>query len=184
MKRRNFLKSAASAFPLTLSQPFALATESSDTPLKEAHLVPAGKDIAGEPHTLGYSRISFKTSPQETNGNLFLIEHTNLLAGGPPLHFHHSQEEWFYVMEGEVLFQVGEKRLRLKAGDSVLAPRKIPHAFSGAGAAPAKMLIAFTPAGKMEQFFQEIAHGKVNMMDAALFRRYDMELVGPPIKTI
>jgi hypothetical protein len=45
------------------------------------------------------------------------------------------------------------------------------------------MLIAFTPAGKMEQFFQEIAHGKVNMMDAALFRRFDMELVGPPIKT-
>jgi len=180
MKRRNFLRSAASAFPLTLSQAFALAAESSDTPLKEAHLVPAGQDIAGELHTLGFSNISFKTSPRETNGNLFMIEHTNLLAGGPPLHFHYTQEEWFYVMEGEILFQVGEKQVRLKAGDSVLAPRKIPHAFTGIGTTPAKMLIAFTPAGKMEQFFQEIAHGKVNMMDAALFRRYDMEPLGEP----
>lgn len=184
MKRRNFLKSAASVFPVTLSQPFALAAEPSSPPLKEAHLVPAGQDISGEPHTLGFSRLSFKTSSQETSGNLFIIEHANLLGGGPPLHFHHAQDEWFYVMEGEVLFQVGEKRVRLKAGDSVLAPRKIPHAFAGAGATPAKMLIAFTPAGKMEQFFQEIAHGKVNMMDASLFQSYDMTLVGPPIKSV
>ena len=182
MKRRNFLKSAASTFPLALSQSFALAVESSNLPLTQAHLVPAGQDIEGEPHTLGYSRISFKTSPRETSGNLFMIEHSNLLAGGPPLHVHHAQDEWFYVMEGEVLFQVGEKRVRLKAGDSVLAPRKISHGWAAVGATPGKMLIAFTPAGKMEQFFQEIAHGKVNMMDADLFRRYDMELLGPPIK--
>ena len=85
-------------------------------------------------------------------------------------------------MEGEVLFQVGEKRLRLKPGDSVLAPRKVPHAFTGTGTSPAKMLIAFTPAGKMEQFFRDTAHGKADLMDAALFRKYDMELIGPPIK--
>ncbi len=182
MKRRNFLKSAASAFPLALSQPFALATDSPGFPLKEAHLVPAGQDIAGENRTLGFSRIAFKTSSQETGGNLFLIEHSNLLAGGPPLHYHYDQEEWFYVMEGEVLFQVGEKRIQLKAGDSVLAPRKIPHAFTGASTKPAKMLIAFTPAGKMEQFFRDVAHGKVDMMNPDLARRYDVELVGPPIK--
>lgn len=182
MKRRNFLKSAASTFPLALTQPFALAAASTDTPLKEAHLVPAGQDIFGENRTLGFSRVSFKTSTQETSGNLFVIEHNNLLAGGPPLHLHLAQDEWFYVMEGEVLFQVGDKRLQLKPGDSVLAPRKVPHAFTGAGTKPAKMLIAFTPAGKMEQFFLDTAHGKVNLMDAALFRRYDMELIGPPIK--
>ena len=182
MKRRNFLKSAASAFPLALTQPFAHATESSDTPLQDAHFVPAGQDIFGESRSLGFSRISFKTSPQETGGNLFLIEHTNLVSGGPPLHLHHAQEEWFYIMEGEVLIQVGEKRLQLKAGDSVLAPRKVPHAFTAIGAKPAKMLVAYTPAGKMEQFFRDFAHGQVDLMDAALMRRYDLELVGPPIK--
>ncbi len=183
MKRRNFLKSAASAFPLALTQPFALSAASNDPPLHEAHLVPAGRDISGESRSLGFSHIAFKTSTQETGGNLFLIEHSNLLPGGPPLHLHNEQEEWFYVMEGEVLFQVGDKRLQLKPGDSVLAPRKVPHTFTGAGTKPARMLIAFTPAGKMEQFFIDTAHGKAPVWDAALFRRYDMELIGPPLKT-
>jgi mannose-6-phosphate isomerase-like protein (cupin superfamily) len=183
VKRRYFLKSAASAFPLALSQPFALAAESSSSPAKEAHVVPAGQDLFGETRSLGFSHIAFKSSTQETGGNLFLIEHSNLLPGGPPLHLHLEQEEWFYVMEGEVLFQVGEKRLQLKSGDSVLAPRKVPHTFTAVGARPAKMLIAFTPAGKMEQFFRDMAHGKVDLMDAALFRKYDMELIGPPLKT-
>ncbi len=182
MKRRSFLMSAASAFPIALTQPFALATESSDSPAKEAHVVPAGQDLFGETRSLGFSHITFKTSTQETGGNVFLIEHTNLLPGGPPLHLHLAQEEWFYVMEGEVLFQVGEKRLQLKPGDSVLAPRKVPHAFTAVGTKPAHMLIAFTPAGKMEQFFRDTAHGKADLMDAALFRKYDMELVGSPIK--
>jgi mannose-6-phosphate isomerase-like protein (cupin superfamily) len=186
MKRRSFLRSAAATIPAALTQPFALALE--PTPqLKEAHLVPAGQDLEGEPRTLGYSRLSFKTSPQETNGNVFIIEHANLLPGGPPLHLHLAQEEWFYVMEGEVLFQVGEKRLTLKPGESVLAPRLVPHAFSGATPKPAKMLIAFTPAGKMEQFFREYlrraAQGNANLMDADLFVRHDMKLIGPPIKT-
>ena len=178
MKRRNFLKSAASAFPLAVIQPLALTTES-DMPLKEAHLVPAGQDIDGEVRTLGFSHIFFKTSTQETGGNLFLIEHENLI-GGPPLHLHPSQDEWFYVMDGEVLFQVGGKRVRLKSGDSVLAPRKVTHGFCATK--PSKMLIAFTPAGKMEGFFREIAHGRANLMDPALFERFDMKLMGPPIK--
>jgi hypothetical protein len=45
------------------------------------------------------------------------------------------------------------------------------------------MLIAFTPAGKMEQFFRDTAHGKGLLMDAALFRKYDLELIGPPLRT-
>ena len=118
MKRRNFLKSAAATFPFALSHPFALGTEPSEFPIKEGHVVLAGEDINSENRTLGFSHISFKISTQETGGNFFLFEHSNLVPGGPPLHFHYDQEEWFYVMEGEVLFQIGEKRIQLKAGDS------------------------------------------------------------------
>ena len=75
---------------------------------------------------------------------------------GPALHLHLSQEEWFYVMEGEVRFQVGERRMRLGPGESILAPRRIPHTFSAFGS-PAHMLIAFTPADKMEQYFIDAA---------------------------
>ena len=181
MKRRSFLKSAVSVFPLAISQPFILAGEPAADLSPEAHVVPAGQDMFGEARSLGFSRITFKTSTQETD-HVFLIEHDNLVSGGPGLHFHLAQEEWFYVMEGEVVFQVGEKRLRLRAGESVLAPRKVPHAFTAVGDKPAKMLIAFSPAGKMEGFFREAAKPGAPPMDAALFQKYEMVLVGPPIK--
>lgn len=182
MKRRTFLTSAASVFPIALTQPFALALEPSDSTTKEAHVVLSGEDRFGDSHSLGFSVIRFKTSTADTGGNLFMVEHSNLMPGGPPLHLHLEQDEWFYVMEGEVLFQVGEKRLQLKAGDSVLAPRKVPHTFTAVGPKPGKMLIAFSPAGKMEQFFRDVAVPNGPKMDAAIFRKYDMEYVGPPIK--
>lgn len=181
MNRRNFVRSAAT-FPFALSEPFALAADPASFPIHEAHIVRAGDDIDGEKHTLGFSRICFKISSQETGGNFFLFEHSNLHPGGPPLHFHYDQEEWFCVMEGEVLFQVGEKRFQLNAGDSALAPRKVPHAFTAVGSVPAKMLIAYSPAGKMEQFFRDVANGRPAVWNAALLRKYDCELVGPPLK--
>jgi mannose-6-phosphate isomerase-like protein (cupin superfamily) len=156
----------------------------SPTASTEEHVVLASQDRFGQARSLGFSRIAFKTSTADTSGNLFVIEHSNLKPGGPPLHFHLMQEEWFYVMEGEVLFQVGEKRLQLKAGDSVLAPRKVPHAFTAVGAKPAKMLIAFSPAGKMEQFFIDAAKQEGALQDAAFFAKYDMKMVGQPIKAI
>jgi quercetin dioxygenase-like cupin family protein len=180
LKRRNFLKSAVSAFPIALTQPFALAIGSPAASTEE-QIVLATQDRFGESRSLGFSQIAFKTATADTGGNLFIIEHSNLKSGGPPLHFHLEQEEWFYVMEGQVLFQVGGKRVQLKAGDSVLAPRMVPHAFTAVGATPAKMLIAFSPAGKMEQFFIAAAKQTTLLQDAAFFAKYNMKLVGPPL---
>jgi len=145
------------------------------------HPVGVGQDRLGETHSLGFSTILFKVLPRETSNGLFVIEHKNLGHGGPPVHFHLHQEEWFYVMDGEVLFQVGDKRQTLRAGESLLGPRGIPHGFAGVGERPAHMLIAFTPAGKMEGFFREAAVPNGPKMDAALFARYEMEYVGPPL---
>jgi hypothetical protein len=44
------------------------------------------------------------------------------------------------------------------------------------------MLIAFSPAGKMEQFFRETAVPNGPQMDAAMSRKYGVEVVGPPLK--
>jgi mannose-6-phosphate isomerase-like protein (cupin superfamily) len=145
----------------------------------ELHVVGAGEDRSGHPHSLGYSTLLFKVLSRETSGGLFLIEHRNLMPGGPPLHLHLNQEEWFFVAEGEVAIQVGEQRLSLHAGESVLAPRRVPHTFSSVGATPGHMVIAFTPAGKMEQFMNDTRDFSDLASQAEHFRRYDMELVGP-----
>lgn len=179
MQRRSFLKAAAALAPAArfTDAVAALAQTAAHTEAPALHVVGAGEDRSGHPHSVGNSTLLFKVLARETAGGLFLIEHRNLQPGGPPLHLHLNQEEWFYVVEGEVAFQVGEQRLRLNPGESVLAPRRVPHTFCSVGTIPGRVIIAFTPAGKMEQFFEDTKN--VITADAEQFRRCEMELVGP-----
>ena len=175
MKRRSFLRTAAALLPVAGFEAFAQAPA---IPSPGA-LVPAGQDRQREYHSRGTSTILFKVLSEETNCGLFILEHANMTKGGPPLHCHLHQEEWFYVIEGKVLFQVGDSRKELGPGDSILGPRMIPHTFSYAGEKPGRMLIAFNPAGKMEEFLRATGVPNPPVQDAAFFRRYDMELIGP-----
>ena len=183
MKRRAFLASAAAMFPaaeLSAFAQFAAASQPSAAHAVPAgHVVAAGEDRLGEHHSRGFSSILFKLLPSETNGGLFILEHANLVQGGPPLHMHPAQEEWFYVIEGEVVFQVGDSRKQLRPGDSILGPRNVPHTFSAIAGKPGRMLIAFNPAGKMEEFLRVTAVPNPPVQDTAFFARYDMKLIGP-----
>jgi quercetin dioxygenase-like cupin family protein len=181
--RRTFLKSAASVIPAAaLQNVLAQSTPETQSPTPNpvpAGPVPAGADRTGHLHSLGFSSLAFKVIPSDTAGGLLVIEHSNLLPDtGPALHLHLSQEEWFYVMEGEVRFQVGERRMRLGPGESILAPRRIPHTFSASGS-PAHMLIAFTPADKMEQYFTDASAQPSIAATADFMNRYDMQWIGP-----
>jgi mannose-6-phosphate isomerase-like protein (cupin superfamily) len=183
MRRRSFLKAVAAAAPAAGMQQFLSAQALAQAPASPAssavHVVGAGEDYSGHPYSLGFSSILFKVPTSATGGNLFVMEHTHLLPGGPCLHLHWNQEEWFYVMEGEVVFQVGEQRVQLRAGESVLAPRRVPHTFSSVGETPSRLLIAFTPAGKMEQYFRDAEVAKDSAGEAEFMGRYEMERVGP-----
>jgi len=146
-----------------------------------AFLVEAGHDRFGEQRSLGISTISFKVCPQDSAGVL-IIENTFREKGGPARHLHTRQDEWFYVVEGEFIFEVGTQKFRLKPGDSLLGPRQVPHVWAFAGGGRGSIVIAFTPAGKMEAFFREVT--KANAMppqDPALWHEHDMELLGPPL---
>jgi mannose-6-phosphate isomerase-like protein (cupin superfamily) len=183
MQRRSFLKAVAAAAPTAAMQEFlvkqARAQTPASPPTSTLHPVGAGEDRFGHPHSLGFSSILFKVPTSDTAGGLFVMEHTHLLPGGPALHLHLYQEEWFYVMEGEVVFQVGDQRVHLHAGESVLAPRRVPHTFSAVGLTPGRLLIAFCPAGKMEQYFRDAENAKASASDAEFMRRYEMEWIGP-----
>jgi mannose-6-phosphate isomerase-like protein (cupin superfamily) len=183
MQRRSFLKSVAAAAPAAGLQSFLVAHAHAQTsaapPASPLHVVGAGEDRFGHPHTLGFSTILFKVPSTETSGGLFAIEHRHLVPGGPPLHLHLNQEEWFYVMEGEVAFQIGDQRLQLHPGESILAPRRVPHTFSAVGTTPARMMIAFCPAGKMEQYFIDAEKSPATAFDGPVMTRYEVQVVGP-----
>ena len=148
-------------------------------------VVPVGSDRFQSPRTVfGGMRIDFKVTPSETNGNLLVLENTNERKGGPARHIHHAQEEWFYILEGEYLIQIGEENHRLGPGSSILAPRKIPHVWAHIGAGRGRLLVTFQPAGQMEAFFANAAKMKGKPTPEAmqeLFHLHGMELLGPPL---
>lgn len=112
------------------------------------------------------------------------MEHTSRKKGGPPRHLHHNEDEWFYVIEGEYIAEIGSERFELKPGDSVLGPREVPHAWAFVGDTPGRMLITFAPANKMEAFFRDNAKRRKDgeyLNDAQIYHAYGLELLGPPL---
>ena len=123
--------------------------------------VAAGADRFGEERGLGISTIAFKvTTPNPSD--VFIMENTIVAKGGPARHLHYELEEWFYILEGEFQFEVGADRFHLHPGDSLLAPRQLPHVWAFVGEERGRILVAFFPAGKMEAFFREVT--KANAM--------------------
>ncbi len=153
----------------------------SDTTMQE-FWVARDADRLGEYFGRGIARVFFKVTTEDSHGSLVVIEMTHHAKGGPSRHFHYDQDEWFYVVEGEYVFEINQERLRLKPGDSVFGPRKVPHVWAFVGNQPGRILFVFTPAGQIEAFFRE--PGKTDVVvpqDQAYFRAYGMELVGPPL---
>ena len=176
IQRRSFLKSAASVVPFAALHD--LVAQSAAPSVAALHPVGAGEDRSGHLHSLGFSSLAFKVVPSDTAGNLLVIEHSGLTPGmGPALHLHYGQEEWFFVMEGAVMLQVGDQRITLHSGDSVLAPRRVPHTFSAVSTA--HMIIVFTPADKMEQYFIDAAAQPKLAATEDFMNRYDMKWLGP-----
>jgi quercetin dioxygenase-like cupin family protein len=93
----------------------------------------------------------------ETGGGFSLVEHPIApRALAAPMHVHQHEDEYSYVLEGEVGVQVGDQVVTGKPGDLVFKPRGIWHAFWNAGDAPARVLEIISPAG-FERFFAELA---------------------------
>ena len=153
--------------------------------------VAAGKDRFGEPIKLGGrggEPMDCKVSGQDTNGALCVFEF-NCKSGGPR-HLHHEQDEWIYVIDGEFEFQVGDKRFRIGASESVFMPRKVPHVWACVSGKPGKIINMYQPAGKMEDFFRELGKydGKPYVHEVLsidefrrLFHDHGMDLLGPPL---
>jgi uncharacterized RmlC-like cupin family protein len=70
---------------------------------------------------------------------------------GPPLH-HHGWDEAFYVLAGELTFQLADQVVTKRAGEAAFAPRGVHHTFSNLSDTPAAYLVVCTPAG-FERYF-------------------------------
>lgn len=153
-------------------------------PSSQSFIVASGRDRAGRPGQIGPDTNTVKVSARDTGGAFSLFEYTGRAEGGPPLHVHPDQDEIFFVQEGRYLFQCGDDRSALEAGDMIFLPRGVPHTFSQVSA-QGRLLYMYTPAGDMEAFFEALATyagPPAPEEGAALFARHGMEVVGPPLR--
>jgi mannose-6-phosphate isomerase-like protein (cupin superfamily) len=100
---------------------------------------------------------------------------------GAPLHVHHEQDEWIYVMTGEFVAEVGGQRMRLKPGDSLLMPMRVPHRWSVAQDPHCGAIHLYTPAGLMETEWSSVAQSedpKNQEARKAEFERHGLTLLG------
>jgi quercetin dioxygenase-like cupin family protein len=90
---------------------------------------------------------------EESDGQVAIVD----LSGGgrPPLH-RHDFDEAFYILEGELTFQLGEDIFTRSAGELAFAPRGVAHTYANLSGAPARALLVITPAG-FERYFDRIA---------------------------
>ncbi len=103
---------------------------------------------------------------------------------GAPLHVHHEQDEWIYVLTGEFVAEVGGERMRLKPGDSLLMPMKVPHRWSAAQDPHCGAIHLYTPAGLMDTEWAPVAQSEDpehQESRKAEFERHGLTLLGGPL---
>ena len=125
------------------------------------------------------------------SAHVFVTEQLAPRGNGSPLHVHHNEDEWFYVLEGELTFWVGGRTIRAPAGAFVYGPRGIPHTFL-VTSDQARFLLVTEPAG-LEEFVRALSVPAATRMlppasseppdmgqVVALAAEHGMEILGPP----
>jgi mannose-6-phosphate isomerase-like protein (cupin superfamily) len=102
----------------------------------------------GEAHSFGPSRVTIKAGGDETAGSFYLGE-GEIEPGfpGPPLHFHERLHDMFFVLEGRLTFQLGDRTVEAMPGTFVCVPPGVRHTFSNRSDQPVRFLNFNTPSG-------------------------------------
>ena len=143
----------------------------------------------GETLVCATTAVDFKLLGTDTNGDMAVFVSSNNRRGnGPPLHVHQTMDEFFCVLAGEFMFQVGDETARLKPGDTVFIPRTVSHAFDCVSNEPGKLLVTIQPASNMADFFRQLGQllPEAGAPDMAaiqkLYATHDSAVLGPPLR--
>ena len=129
--------------------------------------------------------LVFKVTGDDTGGafDYFVVDVAP--HGGPPLHVHHEQEETIHVLRGRFKVQIGDETFRCEEGGFAYLPSAVPHAFLNLTDEPGRVIVVYTPGGG-HRFYEELGpltrNGAPDRATvAAVFEKYGMTLLGPPL---
>ena len=130
--------------------------------------------------------VTIKISSRDTGGDFAVFEGRIAPLSGPPLHRHRNQDESWYIVEGDFLFEVDGQKIYASTGATIFAPRGSRHTFQNVGATAGRILTTVIPGG-LDLFFEELetiapqgsAPDPAKMVP--LFEKHGLELLGPPL---
>jgi quercetin dioxygenase-like cupin family protein len=133
--------------------------------------------VSAVPHP----RTTILLRGEDTGGQVSMTEIEVPPQAGPPLHTH-DFDEAFYILEGELVFQVEDALATKRAGDFSFAPRNVPHALANHSDAPARYMLVCAPAG-LERHWARVAAEAAGVEPPAwaLGPIPEVTVVGPPI---
>lgn len=145
----------------------------------------------GEALWFGNSLATIKADGEATGGRCAVFEILAPQGNGPPLHVHRNEDEWFYVLEGELLFWVDGQTIMCGPGAFAFAPRNRPHTFT-VTSPTARYVVVAQPAG-FDQFVRALSvPAKTRTLPPAaveqptpdcmtdMAARHKIEILGPP----
>src|SRR5688500_2319099 len=83
----------------------------------------------GEARWWGEGLAVIKATGADTGGQMAIIEVTEPPSAVAPLHVHHREDEAFWILDGDVTFEVGRMTIAAAAGDYAFSPRDVPHRY-------------------------------------------------------
>src|SRR3954454_16652983 len=97
---------------------------------------------------------TIKLPGEASDGRFSLIEFLFPEHASPPLHTH-PQDESYFVLEGRMTIQAGDRRFELEEGAAAAVPMGVPHTFR-VDSATARVLVLSTPA-RIERMIRDAA---------------------------
>lgn len=141
------------------------------------------------------TRVRVRLSSRDNDARLSILEHWAARGDSPPLHLHRDTDEVFHVLEGELRLRVGERDIRARPGDVLLAPKGTAHSYLVLSEAGARIM-TITTGGSFEEAVRAVSRpasggglpphtpppGPEEMGRLTeLFGRYGIDFVGPPL---
>jgi quercetin dioxygenase-like cupin family protein len=138
--------------------------------------------------------VDVKVSSSDGDDGICLMEFRAPAGAATPLHVHHTHDEIFHILEGEVTWRVGGDHIACRAGDTLLAPKEIPHGYRVVSAAGARWL-SVTHGPDFEGFVRALSRpaqssdvaqptpppsGEAMQTVVVAARGNGMEVLGPP----
>ncbi len=108
--------------------------------------------------------VTLKLQSKDAGGAYAIFEDYIRPGIGTPLHVHSSEEEFWYVLDGEINWYVGNKEFQAKKGDFINTPRGVPHRFKNTSSKPARMFLGYSPGG-FEQWFLDVGKPVKNIKE-------------------